>query len=58
MTVGHLLFAAGMTGYIVMGTHFEEKELVRHFGDTYREYKNRVPNRFVSLYPKKDRSHP
>jgi methanethiol S-methyltransferase len=57
MTVGHLLFAGGMTAYILMGTHFEEKELVQYFGDTYREYQGRVPNRFLSFRPKKDCSH-
>ena len=53
MTVSHLVFAALMTAYIFMGTYFEEKELVGHFGDTYREYKERVPNKFVSFRPKR-----
>jgi protein-S-isoprenylcysteine O-methyltransferase Ste14 len=43
MTVGHALFALGMTIYILVGVRFEEKDLVRHFGDKYGDYKRRVP---------------
>jgi protein-S-isoprenylcysteine O-methyltransferase Ste14 len=43
MTVGHLLFAAGFTVYIWMGTQFEERDLARHLGDTYRRYQEAVP---------------
>ena len=43
MTVGHLLFAVVMTIYIVIGIHYEERDLVRHFGDTYREYQRKTP---------------
>ncbi len=38
MTVGHLVFAAGMSLYIVIGVYHEEKDLVRDFGDRYRAY--------------------
>lgn len=38
MTVGHLLFSLVMTIYVFVGIHFEERALVRHFGDRYREY--------------------
>lgn len=41
-TSGHLLFALGMTVYIFIGLYFEEQDLVREFGDTYRDYKQRV----------------
>jgi methanethiol S-methyltransferase len=43
MTTGHLLFAAGMTAYILIGLHFEERDLVRTFGDPYRAYQQSVP---------------
>ena len=43
MTVGHLVFAASMTAYVLIGLYFEEKSLARQFGQQYRDYQKRVP---------------
>ncbi|MBX2802486.1 MAG: hypothetical protein KTR31_32700 [Myxococcales bacterium] len=43
MTAGHLLFAVLMTVYIHIGLYFEERALVREFGQLYLDYASRVP---------------
>jgi protein-S-isoprenylcysteine O-methyltransferase Ste14 len=42
MTVGHLLLAAVITGYILIGNQLEERDLIRQFGDQYRLYRQRA----------------
>ncbi|HEY7984546.1 MAG TPA: NnrU family protein [Ktedonobacterales bacterium] len=43
MTVGHALFAATFTVYILLGTQLEERDLARYLGAAYRDYQRRVP---------------
>lgn len=43
MTVGHLVFAASYTVYVLIALVVEERDLVAAHGDAYREYQRRVP---------------
>jgi len=42
MTAGRLLFSVAMTAYILVGIHYEERDLVHTFGDRYRRYREHV----------------
>ena len=42
MSAGHLLLAAGLTIYILIALHFEERDLVGLFGADYENYRSRV----------------
>ena len=54
MTAGRALLAAGMLLYIAIGLYFEERDLITEFGDTYRDYKKRVPALFPTPGHKTD----
>ena len=43
MTVAHLVFALGTTGYILIAIQLEERDLVTAFGDRYVSYRRSTP---------------
>lgn len=43
MSVTHLCFALAITGYVVIGTRYEEKDLVKEFGSKYTSYQASKP---------------
>jgi protein-S-isoprenylcysteine O-methyltransferase Ste14 len=43
LTVDRLLFNLMWTTWIITGTVLEERDLVREFGDQFREYQAKVP---------------
>jgi protein-S-isoprenylcysteine O-methyltransferase Ste14 len=51
MTVGGLLFAGGLTLYILIGLRFEERALRASFGSAYTDYAARVPALLPFLRP-------
>lgn len=53
MTVGHLLFAAVSTVYILVALQFEERDLINSFGETYINYRKQV-TMLIPLKFKKD----
>ncbi|QHT68066.1 isoprenylcysteine carboxylmethyltransferase family protein [Rhodocytophaga rosea] len=50
MTVGHLVFALGMSVYILIGISYEEKDLVQKFGKLYIRYRSLVPKIIPAFY--------
>lgn len=54
-TVGHLVFAAATTVYVLLATPFEEADLIEDIGEPYREYRKRVPA-FVPFTGQRDTS--
>jgi protein-S-isoprenylcysteine O-methyltransferase Ste14 len=52
MTAGRLLFALGLSVYILIGVAFEERDLLAQFGEHYRRYRAEVG----MLMPRRSRS--
>jgi methanethiol S-methyltransferase len=54
MTAAHLVFAVGMTAYILIAIRYEERDLVEFHGPEYAEYRRQVPMLIPKLasYPK------
>ncbi|HET7540863.1 MAG TPA: NnrU family protein [Polyangiaceae bacterium] len=48
MTIGHLLLSLGMTAYILIGVHFEERSLIEELGSAYVHYRKSTP-KFLPL---------
>ena len=53
MTLGHLLFALGMSSYILIGVYHEEKDLIRAFGERYIRYMRTTARFFPSWISRK-----
>ena len=53
MTSSRLMFASLMTAYILVGLYFEERDLVRQFGERYRQYRAAVPGLLPWRPPRK-----
>jgi methanethiol S-methyltransferase len=49
MTLGHFIFAAAMTGYILVAVRYEERDLIDYFGGRYEDYRRRVPKLIPGL---------
>ena len=53
MTTGHLVLSLCLTIYILVAIRYEERDLINFHGDTYKNYKERVPG----LIPRPGKVH-
>ena len=58
MTAAHLMFAAITTAYILTAIQFEERDLIREHGNSYRAYARRVPMLIPSAASRVDLRQP
>jgi len=50
MDLFYLIFLICMIGYFLAGSYYEEKKLIRNFGDEYLDYQKSVPRIFPKLF--------
>jgi protein-S-isoprenylcysteine O-methyltransferase Ste14 len=53
MSLSHVILAAAMSAYIFIGLYYEEKDLADNLGADYRDYQQRIPKLFPSLFRKR-----
>ena len=53
MTSGHLFFASMTTAYILVAIQFEERDLIKFYGDQYRNYRKQVSMLFPLRLPRR-----
>jgi protein-S-isoprenylcysteine O-methyltransferase Ste14 len=51
MTLGHLVLSLGFTVYALLGIRFEERTLLRVYGESYARYRRQVPMLVPRLWP-------
>jgi protein-S-isoprenylcysteine O-methyltransferase Ste14 len=54
MSVAHLMFAMGMTIYILIAIQYEEPDLMEYHGEKYRKYRESVPMLIPMMRTKKN----
>jgi len=50
MSISHFVMSCLLTLYIAMGIFLEERDLVKQFGETYRQYKKEIATFIPQLY--------
>lgn len=55
MTLGRLVFALGMSAYILVALVYEERDLAVVFGERYEVYRQRVPKLIPNPWRKRER---